>query len=264
MLHKLTICNGSSSWLLGNTSPNPGITHRSDVSVGNRRIPSFDGQDDCQLKSPPVVIARLADLQPPGSRAILSVGVVQMQAELIGINQQTPRDPVNTNRPRHCPKQPPTSQVPLGKRLIGHSRGDLHRVPQPPQRSTDVTLHKNFAIFRLIRNKSNALKIICLRPNQFEYDEQQEVFPRQLRDCLIPRHPLRIYILHPSVDTGLHSLGDGVPRPIRIDDHLAEGDVISSRAAMSRVREKTSIPQYPINPRDTIFTTPFSNGIFPL
>ncbi len=46
-------------------------------------------------------------------------------------------------------------------------------------------------------------------------------------------------------------------------DHLTEVDVISSRAAKSRVREKTSIPQYSINPRDTIFTTPFSNGIFP-
>ncbi len=86
---------------------------------------------------------------------------------------------MNTNRPRHRPKQLPTSQVPLGKRLIGHSRSrsDLHRVPEPPQRFADVALRKNLGIICLIRNKGNALKIIFLRPNELEQDEQQEVFP---------------------------------------------------------------------------------------
>ncbi len=80
----------------------------------------------------------------------------------------------------------------------------------------------------------------------------------------VPRHPLWIdAILHPSVYTSFHSVRGRVPRPIRIDDHLTEGDVVSPRAAETRVREKTSIPQHPINPRDAVIATPFSDGILP-
>ena len=47
-----------------------------------------------------------------------------------------------------------------------------------------------------------------------------------------------------------------------LDNHLAEGYVVSPRAAFSRVWEKSSIPQHSICPRDTIFSTPLSNVIF--
>jgi hypothetical protein len=48
-----------------------------------------------------------------------------------------------------------------------------------------------------------------------------------------------------------------------LDNHLAEGYVVSPRAAFSRVWEKSSIPQHSIYPRDTILSTPFSDVIFP-
>jgi hypothetical protein len=62
----------------------------------------------------------------------------------------------------------------------------------------------------------------------------------------------------PSPDTSPHSLGGRVPGLICIDDHLAEGDVLSPRANGAGVREKTSIPQNYICPLDSIIAPPFS------
>ena len=62
----------------------------------------------------------------------------------------------------------------------------------------------------------------------------------------------------PSPDTSPHSLGGRVPGQKCIDDHLAEGDVVSPRATGARVREKTSVPQNSINPLDSIIAPPFS------
>ncbi len=46
------------------------------------------------------------------------------------------------------------------------------------------------------------------------------------------------------------------------DNHLAEGDVVSSRSADTRMWEKTCIPQHSFYPRDSILLTPFS-GVIP-
>jgi hypothetical protein len=68
----------------------------------------------------------------------------------------------------------------------------------------------------------------------------------------------------PSPDTSYHSLGGRFPGLKCIDDHLAEGDVVSPRATNAGVREKTSIPQNSIYPLDPIIPTPPSGIVLPL
>ena len=46
-----------------------------------------------------------------------------------------------------------------------------------------------------------------------------------------------------------------------INNHLAEGYVVSPRAAFSGVWEKTSIPQHPIYPCNTIFDAIYTSDI---
>jgi hypothetical protein len=102
----------------------------------------------------------------------------------------------------------------------------------------------------LRRTPPHCLPPLCSKPSSFSppFPPHQNRTPK----CAI---------LPPLPDTSPHSLGGRVPGLICIDDHLAEGDVVSPQATGAGVREKTSIPQNSIHPLDSIIAPPFS-GIF--